>query len=74
MDAVDDTNDAHGIKKESKDNSNSNISSLSLLVDQLFSKYESFNNDFKELVTKIEKLNPKLNNLKKREMTNEFNN
>jgi signal transduction histidine kinase len=74
VDAVDDTNDAHGIKKESKDNSNTNVSSLSLLVDQLFSKYESFNNDFKELVTKIEKLNPQLNNLKKREITNEFNN
>jgi len=74
VDAVDDTNDAHGIKKESKDNSNTNISSLSLLVDQLFSKYVSINNEFKELVTKIEKLNPKLNNLKKREISSEFNN
>jgi len=74
VDAVDDTNDAHGIKKESKDNSNTNVSSLSLLVDQLLSKYRSFNNDFKELVTKIEKLNPNLNSLKKREITNEFDN
>jgi signal transduction histidine kinase len=74
MDTVDDTNDAHGIKKESKDNSNANISSLSLLVNQLFSKHVSFNNDFKELVTNLEKLNPKLNDLKKREISNEFNN
>jgi signal transduction histidine kinase len=73
VDAVDNTNDTHGNKKESKADSNTTISSSSLLVNQLFSKHMNFKNNFEELVTTLERLNPKLNDLKKREISSEFN-